>query len=128
MATAPVLHSVRDYYWGCIYCEDPKEHKGEYGHLTDDGPFFAVEDQITIEVVNSRLVEQEDADVELNVYVHAAACPRRTTLRSSSFVPDALDRRRRSLRRGRPQSRTLVDAGRPGLPRAGRAPGPERSH
>ncbi|MES0836763.1 hypothetical protein [Nocardiopsis tropica] len=34
-----------------------------------------MEDQITIQVVNSRLVEQEDADVELNVYVHAAALP-----------------------------------------------------
>ncbi|MEU0236311.1 hypothetical protein ABZ234_01340 [Nocardiopsis sp. NPDC006198] len=75
MATDPVLHSVRDYYWGCIYCEGPKEYEGEYGHLTGDGPFFAVEDQITVEVVNSRLVEQEDADVELNVYVRAAALP-----------------------------------------------------
>ncbi|MGW8526765.1 hypothetical protein [Nocardiopsis sp. NPDC055824] len=66
MATDPVLHSVRDYYWGRIYCEGPEEYEGEYEHLTDDGPFFAVEDQITIQVVNSRLVEQEDADVELN--------------------------------------------------------------
>jgi len=34
-----------------------------------------VEDQITIQVVHSRLVDREDADVELNVYVHTAALP-----------------------------------------------------
>ncbi|MEU0493707.1 hypothetical protein ABZ249_31155 [Nocardiopsis sp. NPDC006139] len=72
MATDPVLHSVRDYYWGCIYCEGPGEYTGDYGHLTGGGPFFAVEDQVTIEVVNSRMVEPEDADVELNVHVRTA--------------------------------------------------------
>lgn len=72
MATDPVFHRVRDYYWGCIYCEGPEDYTGDYGHLIGDGPIFAVEDQITIEVANSRMVEPEEADVELNVYVHAA--------------------------------------------------------
>ncbi|MGW5877218.1 hypothetical protein ACWFMI_11805 [Nocardiopsis terrae] len=71
MTTDPVLHCVRDYYWGCIYCEDGEGHDGDYDHLSGDGPFFAVGDQVTIQVANSRMVDPRDADVELNVYVHA---------------------------------------------------------
>jgi hypothetical protein len=75
MATESVLHCVRDYYWGCIYCEDSEGSAGGDEHLAGDGPFFAADDQVTIQVVNSRMVDPEDADVELNVYVHALPVP-----------------------------------------------------
>lgn len=75
MVTEPVLHCVRDYYWGCILCEDFEGYDGDYEHLAGDGPFFAVDDQITIQVVNSRMVDPQDAAVELNVYVHTAPVP-----------------------------------------------------
>ncbi len=75
MVTQPVLHCVRDYYWGCILCEDAEGYDGDYDHLAGDGPFFAVDDQATIQVVNSRMGDSQDAAVELNVYVHAAPVP-----------------------------------------------------
>lgn len=53
-------------------CEDVD---GDYDHLAGDGPFFAVDDQVTIQVVNSRMVDSWDAAVELNVYVHAVPVP-----------------------------------------------------
>ncbi|MEU1717765.1 hypothetical protein [Nocardiopsis dassonvillei] len=71
MATEPVLHCVRDYYWGCIYCEDVEGYDGDDNHLSGDGPFFAVDEHVTIQVANCRIVDPQDADVELNVYVHA---------------------------------------------------------
>ncbi|WP_239646454.1 hypothetical protein [Nocardiopsis prasina] len=71
MTTEPVLHCVRDYYWGCIYCYDVGGYDGDGDHLSGGGPFFAVDDHVAIQVANSRIVDPHDADVELNVYVHA---------------------------------------------------------
>ncbi|MEV2277372.1 hypothetical protein AB0I72_17475 [Nocardiopsis sp. NPDC049922] len=75
MATEPVLRCVRDYYWGCIYCEDVEGYDGDYDHLSGGGPFFAVDDQVTIQVANCRVVDSQDADVELTVYVHDVPVP-----------------------------------------------------
>lgn len=72
MATDPVLHLVRDYYRGCVYCDDAEQGSEDFEHLTGDGPFFAGNDQVAIAVVNSRMADPGKSGVEPTVYAREA--------------------------------------------------------
>ena len=37
-ATEPVLHLVRDYYRGCVYCDDAEQGSEDFEHLTGEEP------------------------------------------------------------------------------------------